>query len=79
MGVMICCTIWIPEEHVWRRKSLLMVTLTSRRSCSCSCWLHLLLCLGLLLLLRLRLLLLLGLKLDHLRLLLVHSYCLHTT
>ena len=68
------------EEHFWRRKSSLMVTLTSRRSCSCSCWLHLLLCLGLLLLLlRLRLLLLLGLKLDHLRLLLVHSYCLHPT
>ena len=68
-------------EHFWRRKSSLMVTLTSRRSCSCSCWLHLLLCLGLLLLLRLPLLLLLllGLKLDHLRLLLVHSYCLHPT
>ena len=68
------------EEHFWRRKSSLVVTLTSWRSCSCSCWLHLLLCLGLLLLLRLRLLLLLlGLKLDHLRLLLVHSYCLHPT
>ena len=91
MGVMICCTIWIPESknrlrtvkheklNLHKKKShIKLQSHTSWRSSSCSCWLHLLLCLSLLLLLRLWLLLLLRLKLDHLRLLLlVHRYCLH--